>query len=124
MPRRPVCTRGRLNPLRDRLPRIATFLMMALFVFVASAPHSDPLQGRSEIRLEAHHHGPFAPCPNTADAHCLACAAASSPGAFPATVATVEPPQPSRDEWKCAKRIASYGQIVPQSGRSPPTVAS
>lgn len=100
------------------------FLSVALLLLapLTTALHTEDLGwAASGLSAQDHQHGPFSPCPEVREQHCLACAAhlfAPAPA-----VARTAPPQVRRAECVRLDAVASLSSPPEMVGRSPPSRA-
>src|ERR1035437_1412817 len=70
-------------------------------------------------QLEAHHHGPYAPCPDGVEAHCLACVAYSLFASAP-SLGRLAVPVSVRVDCAVAEGGNRSAERPARCGRSPP----
>ncbi|MEO6324499.1 MAG: hypothetical protein ABIT01_13580 [Thermoanaerobaculia bacterium] len=110
--------------MKERFLRLLVSLVLVLGVSGMTVGHSEPRRTVSAGgQLEAHHHGPHAPCPEAVEHHCLACAAQSLFAPAPRLV-RVSPPRFSRALWARAEVREGRGAPPRAHGRSPPSLPS
>ncbi len=85
-----------------------------------TAGHHDAIDAAAPGgQLEAHHHGPHAPCPEGVETHCLACVAYSLFAPAP-SLGRLEVPVSARTDWAAAEEVNRSAERPTRCGRSPP----
>ena len=106
--------------MKSGLLRAVVALFLVLGMGGVTAVHQDSSHSAAPGgQLEAHHHGPHAPCPEGVEHHCLACAAHALFAPAP-SLGRLAVPVSVRADRASAEGASRSADRPAASGRSPP----